>query len=366
MADEIEIQPWLDEDGNKLMDFDESPFSCTDCPCCTICDELEKDPPDGYKRGTRFEIEGIPCSGYCTDTPQTFSIDYSDYAAENPGWETCIWREYDDDSECWHWYVITPDCEVYEWAYLLDCDSSSSSSSSSSSGSSSSGSSSSGSSSSGSSSSGSGSSSSGSGSSSSGSGSSSSGSGSSSSGSGSSSSGSSSSSDSPEGWYCQKIWHVWQFGPLQLPALPCGMTSTQVMGSFTLEQLMNLCVDVYHGHSEYTYNTYRLDADGNVVDGSIIQDTEYGRNEGDKLWAANIGCYNAEGDITYGDDCDHCMWQVGFWSGWDDFNAKHVMETTKVDSPSECEGGRSVQMPRTSQGDSLEMQTPSPDEDDLI
>ena len=118
-------QPWLDKDGYKLMDDDGSPFTCPTCPCvCTVCDEFGSDSsewPDGFQRGVRFEVYGVPCSGECGDELQFFEIDYSDYASQHPGWETCAWRVKDEDSACWHWYVVTPSCEIYEWAYVRAC-----------------------------------------------------------------------------------------------------------------------------------------------------------------------------------------------------------------------------------------------------
>lgn len=125
-------------------------------------------------------------------------------------------------------------------------------------------------------------------------------------------------------------------GPLYRADLPCGLIPAQAAVYYSLEELSDYCVRIYHGRVEYSYNAYRLDADGNVVDGYIETETEIGNNSGDKIWAYGAGCYNAEGELTYGDDCDHCSWQWGRWGGTDDFDVTTIESTTRVNGAWEC------------------------------
>lgn len=126
------LKPWILQGGRKARAYGGGAILCEECPCgCDTCDALALNPPDGYTRGWRFEISGVPCGEPCYNAPQTYTLDYSDYRASHPMWETCAWFEVVD--KCQYWYAVTPDCRVVEWARVRDdCDSSSSSGSSSS------------------------------------------------------------------------------------------------------------------------------------------------------------------------------------------------------------------------------------------
>ena len=124
------LRPWILQGGRKARTMDGRAILCDECPCgCDTCDALSLNPPDGYTRGWRFEVSGVPCGQPCYAPAQTFVLDYSDYRDAHPQWETCAWMER--NGSCVAWFAVNPKCEVVMWAHLQDCESSSSGSSSS-------------------------------------------------------------------------------------------------------------------------------------------------------------------------------------------------------------------------------------------
>ena len=144
---------------------------------------------------------------------------------------------------------------------------------------------------------------------------------------------------------------------MYLPNQPCGMLPADVIGQYTVEELIGMCI-AKGGRGGYSYNMYCLDEDGNVISGTIAASTEIGRNDPDKLWAHNDGCYNEYGEITYGSDCQYCVWAVGLDGGWDDFKAQVVLETRKLEDGATCGQNQKGAAPLSG--------TPAPEEDDLI